>query len=93
MCLQESNEVHLSALGVAMSSLVTVAEILKARQLVVVKSLCTMLELFDDRSPKPKVRGEIACKCTGSWAFNSWKLSWRRVSSLIPSSPRTSIGK
>lgn len=56
MCLQESNEVHLSALGVAMSSLVTVAEILKARQLVVVKSLCTMLERFDDRSPKPKVR-------------------------------------
>ncbi len=55
LCLQESNEVHLSALGVAMASLVTVAEILKARQLVVVKRLSTVLELFEDRSPKPKV--------------------------------------
>lgn len=62
MCLQESNEVHLSALGVAMSSLVTVAEILKALQLVVVKSLGTMLERFNDRIPQAQ----------GVWCCMRW---------------------
>lgn len=53
-----------------MSSLVTVAEILKARQLVVVKSLSTVLELFEDRSPKPKVCVGVLCrKNGGGWGW------------------------
>jgi DNA-binding protein len=42
--LQEHGEVQLSALGVAISSLVTVAEILKSRGLAVEKKIATMLE-------------------------------------------------
>ena len=42
--LSEHGEVHLSALGVAIGPMVTVAEILKSRQLAVVSKLRTSLE-------------------------------------------------
>jgi hypothetical protein len=57
--LQEHGEVQLSALGIAMSSMVTVAEILKSRNLAVEKRVLTSLEqLSDGMRPrqKPKVR-------------------------------------
>lgn len=56
--LQEHGEVHLSALGVAVSSAVTVAEILKNRNLAVEKKLGTTLEVLGDDSrtrQKPKM--------------------------------------
>ena len=46
--LQEDGEVHLSALGVAISSLVTVAEILKNKGLAVEKKIITLLETRED---------------------------------------------
>ena len=46
--LQEEGEVHLSALGVAISSLVTVAEILKNKGLAVEKKITTLLETRED---------------------------------------------
>ena len=46
--LQETGEVHLSALGVAISSLVTVAEILKSRGYAETKKISTMLEDRED---------------------------------------------
>ncbi len=46
--LQEDGEVHLSALGVAISSLVTVAEILKNKGLAVEKKISTLLETRED---------------------------------------------
>ena len=46
--LQEHGEVHLSALGVAISSLVTVAEMLKSRGLATEKKISTMLEARQD---------------------------------------------
>lgn len=46
--LQENGEVQLSALGVAISSLVTVAEILKSRELAVEKKIMTTMESRDD---------------------------------------------
>ena len=42
--LSEHGEVHLSALGVAIGPMVTVAEILKSRELAVVSRLRTSLE-------------------------------------------------
>lgn len=48
--LQENGEVHLSALGIAVSSMVTVVEILKNRGLAVEKSLSTSLETLTDES-------------------------------------------
>ena len=48
--LQENGEVHLSALGIAVSSMVTVAEILKNRGLAVEKSISTSLETLTDES-------------------------------------------
>jgi DNA-binding protein len=45
--LGEYGEVRLSGLGVAMSSLVTVAEILKSRGLVTEKNIITSLEELD----------------------------------------------
>lgn len=50
--LQEHGEVHLSALGVAIASLVTVAELLKAKELAVEKKVQTMLETTQDESSK-----------------------------------------
>lgn len=41
---------HLSALGIAVSSMVTVVEILKNRGLAVEKSLSTSLETLTDES-------------------------------------------
>ena len=46
--LQEHGEVQLSALGIAVSSLVTVAEILKNRNLALEKKLSTSLESLSD---------------------------------------------
>lgn len=46
--LQEHGEVHLSALGIAVSGAVTVAEILKNRKLAVEKKLGTSLEVLGD---------------------------------------------
>ena len=46
--LQEDGEVHLSALGVAISSLVTVAEILKNKGFAVEKKIVTLLETRED---------------------------------------------
>ena len=46
--LQEHGEVHLSALGIAVSGAVTVAEILKNRKLAVEKKLGTTLETLGD---------------------------------------------
>ncbi len=46
--LEDHGEVHLSALGVAISSLVTVAELLKSRGLVVEKKIGTLLENLQD---------------------------------------------
>lgn len=46
--LQEDGEVHLSALGVAISSLVTVAEIIKSKGLAVEKKIVTLLETRED---------------------------------------------
>ncbi|KAL4450214.1 hypothetical protein ABPG77_010883 [Micractinium sp. CCAP 211/92] len=58
--LQEHGEVHLSALGVACSSMVTVAEILKARKLAVEKRVGTMLELLEDEArPRQKPKMEV----------------------------------
>ncbi|EIE24354.1 hypothetical protein COCSUDRAFT_9336, partial [Coccomyxa subellipsoidea C-169] len=55
--LQEHGEVQLSALGIAVAPMVTVAEILKNRQLAVEKKLCTSLESLSDdyrcRHPSP----------------------------------------
>lgn len=47
--LADHGEVHLSALGVAISSLVTVAELLKSRGLAVEKKISTMLEAREDK--------------------------------------------
>lgn len=58
--LQEHGEVHLSALGIACSSMVTVAEILKARKLAVEKRVGTMLELLQDEArPRQKPKMEV----------------------------------
>ncbi|KAL4421630.1 hypothetical protein ABPG75_010921 [Micractinium tetrahymenae] len=58
--LQEHGEVHLSALGVACSSMVTVAEILKARKLAVESRVGTMLELLEDEArPRQKPKMEV----------------------------------
>jgi hypothetical protein len=46
--LQEDGQVHLSALGVAISSLVTVAEIMKNKGLAVEKKIITLLETRED---------------------------------------------
>ena len=46
--MQEHGEVQLSALGIAVAPMVTVAEILKNRQLAVEKKLCTSLESLSD---------------------------------------------
>jgi hypothetical protein len=46
--VQEHGEVQLSALGIAVAPMVTVAEILKNRQLAVEKKLCTSLESLSD---------------------------------------------
>eukprot|EP00887_Chlorella_sp_A99_P003961 scaffold11.g3961.t1 len=58
--LQENGEVHLSALGIAISSAVTVAEILKGRGLAEVSKLATSLETLPPTDQaktrqKPKV--------------------------------------
>ncbi|GAB4822588.1 hypothetical protein N2152v2_009634 [Parachlorella kessleri] len=56
--LQEHGEVHLSALGIAVSGAVTVAEILKNRNLAVEKKLGTSLEVLGDEfrtRQKPKM--------------------------------------
>jgi DNA-binding protein len=58
--LGEYGEVRLSGLGVAMSSLVTVAEILKSRGLVTEKNIITSLEELDSddgsgKRKKPKL--------------------------------------
>lgn len=45
---QEHGEVQLSALGIAVAPMVTVAEILKNRGLAVEKKLCTSLESLSD---------------------------------------------
>ncbi|CAL8462082.1 g1613 [Coccomyxa elongata] len=58
--LQEHGEVHLSALGIALASLVTVAEILKDRGLAVEKRLCTSLEsLSDDYRTRQKPKMDV----------------------------------
>ena len=46
--LQESGEVHLSALGIAISSLVTVGEIMKNRKYAVEKKVASSLEVLND---------------------------------------------
>lgn len=56
--LQEHGEVQLSALGIAVSSMVTVAEILKNRNLAVEKKVSTALEQLTDEfrtRQKPKM--------------------------------------
>ncbi|KAK9906773.1 hypothetical protein WJX75_007713 [Coccomyxa subellipsoidea] len=58
--LQEHGEVQLSALGIAVAPMVTVAEILKNRQLAVEKKLCTSLEsLSDDYRTRQKPKMDI----------------------------------
>lgn len=54
--LQENGEVQLSALGVAISSLVTVAEILKSRELAVVKKITTTMESREDGEESTRSR-------------------------------------
>ena len=53
--LQEDGQVHLSALGVAISSLVTVAEIMKNKGLAVEKKIITLLETREDSEDSKKV--------------------------------------
>eukprot|EP00884_Botryococcus_braunii_P020020 jgi/Botrbrau1/6701/Bobra.0202s0038.1 len=56
--LQEHGEVQLSALGVAVAPMVTVAEILKNRNLAIEQRLSTSLELLTDEyrtRQKPKM--------------------------------------
>ena len=48
--LMDYGEVQLSALGIAISSMVTVAEVLKARHLAVEKRVLTSLETLSDES-------------------------------------------
>ena len=58
--LQEHGEVHLSGLGVAVASLVTIAELLKTRGFAVEKRISTMLENFeDDRGKRQKPKMEV----------------------------------
>ncbi|CAL8462076.1 g1607 [Coccomyxa elongata] len=58
--LQEHGEVQLSALGIAVAPMVTVAEILKNRGLAVEKKLCTSLEsLSDDYRTRQKPKMDI----------------------------------
>ncbi|BDA45923.1 Uncharacterized protein At2g34160 [Coccomyxa sp. Obi] len=58
--LQEHGEVQLSALGIAVAPMVTVAEILKKRGLAVEKKLCTSLEcLSDDYRTRQKPKMDI----------------------------------
>ena len=46
--LQEHGEVQLSALGIAVAPMVTVAEILKNRRLAVERKISTSLEVLSD---------------------------------------------
>eukprot|EP01026_Neomeris_dumetosa_P061223 TRINITY_DN5778_c0_g1_i1.p2 TRINITY_DN5778_c0_g1~~TRINITY_DN5778_c0_g1_i1.p2 ORF type:complete len:133 (-),score=24.10 TRINITY_DN5778_c0_g1_i1:198-596(-) len=59
--LQEHGEVQLSGLGLAVQSVVNVAEILKGMDLVVMKKITTSLETLTDDgktriTPKPKLQ-------------------------------------
>ncbi|CAK0771550.1 hypothetical protein CVIRNUC_003871 [Coccomyxa viridis] len=58
--LQEHGEVQLSALGIAVAPMVTVAEILKNRRLAVERKITTSLEaLSDDYRVRQKPKMEI----------------------------------
>lgn len=57
--LQEHGQVELSALGVAISSLVTVAEILKSRGLAEEKKLATMLESTSSEDGRTRMKPKM----------------------------------
>ena len=58
--LQEHGEVQLSALGITVAPMVTVAEILKNRRLAVERKITTSLEVLSD---------DYRCVVCGAWHF------------------------
>jgi DNA-binding protein len=89
--LQEHGEVHLSALGIACSSMVTVAEILKSRKLATEKRVGTMLELLENE-PRPRQKPKMEVLLVKSAEFDELVAAEKDAAALETAEQATEAG-
>ncbi|KAL0051921.1 hypothetical protein WJX82_004515 [Trebouxia sp. C0006] len=82
--LQEHGEVQLSALGLAISSMVTVAEILKNSRLAVEQKITTGLDAFNDDG-RERAGSHVVCSVPGKQdAYKAMRQDVKDVSHQLP---------